>query len=129
VTSSRHCPCNRYSNYLSHLHKLILPILIIILMLENHSPTHSCDPTVLCGLGAGIVDPSFRFIRVRLIRIFHSFVSFNRAITSFVVGWSSLNHSIVRHSNSNYNRTVGRSYSSMRIMISIGRLSKSGRDR
>jgi hypothetical protein len=27
-----------------------------ILMLEHHSPTHSCDPTVLCSIGEGIVS-------------------------------------------------------------------------
>jgi hypothetical protein len=30
-------------------------------MLEHHSPTHSCDPTVLCGVGVGIAIPSFNF--------------------------------------------------------------------
>jgi hypothetical protein len=42
--TSRHCPCNRYSNYLSRPLMLNLPILIIILMLEHHSPTYSTSP-------------------------------------------------------------------------------------
>jgi hypothetical protein len=81
--TSRHCPCDRYSNYLSRPLMLILRILIIILMLEHHSPTHSCDPTVLCGVGAGIVDPSFGL--------------FNRVISFRCVSAHSCNFCCVTH--------------------------------
>jgi hypothetical protein len=92
--TSRHCPCDRYSNYLSRPLMLILPILIIILMLEQLPPTHSCDPTVLCGVGAGIQDflhsDSFVLLR-RLCDSFRSCASSRTPAISFVfVGWCSL---------------------------------------
>jgi hypothetical protein len=66
---------------------LNLPILIIILRLEHHSPTHSCDPTVLCGVGAGIAIPSFMRHITSFVSFFplcDSFVFFNRASASFI---------------------------------------------
>jgi hypothetical protein len=93
--TSRHCPCDRYSNYLSRPHILILPILIIILMLEHHCPTHSCDPTVLCGVGAGIQD----FLHSDSFVLWRSCHSCN-FIRSCFVGWSSLNSIVRHHSNS-----------------------------
>jgi hypothetical protein len=56
---------------------------------------------VLCGVGAGIVDPSFGFIRiiqscfVGCATHSFSFVSVVRLISFMCVGWSSLNHSYV----------------------------------
>jgi hypothetical protein len=42
-------------------------------MLEHHSPTHSCDPTVLCGVGAGILSVLHSDLQscYYVIRVFH----------------------------------------------------------
>jgi hypothetical protein len=102
--TSRHCPCDRYSNYLSRPHTLILPILIIILMLA------SLTNTLLRSKGAAMWNwsghskrPSFgssivlfrSLVRHRCVLLqFHLCRlcdSFRSCASLFVVGWSSFN--------------------------------------